>query len=64
MNPLDRVYGYLDDLERRLRWSAIAKGAAVVALAALAAVFSGIVNVCGVSSRIQMFRNRTGLPWS
>jgi hypothetical protein len=35
MNPIDRLSGYLDAMERRLRWLAIARGAAVTALAAL-----------------------------
>ena len=35
MNSLDRLSGYLDALERRLRWLALTRGAAVTALAAL-----------------------------
>ena len=37
MNPLEQVNGYLRSLERRLRWGAIARGAAVLAVAALVA---------------------------
>jgi len=35
MNSLDRLSGYLDAMERRLRWLALTRGAAVTALAAL-----------------------------
>ena len=37
MNPLDQVNGYLRALESRLRWSAISRGIACTALAALVA---------------------------
>jgi hypothetical protein len=36
MNSLDRLSAYLDAMERRLRWLALTRGAAVTALAALA----------------------------
>ena len=37
MNPLEQVNSYLQMLERRLRWGAVARGAAVLAVAALLA---------------------------
>ena len=37
MNPLEQVNGYLRSLEPRLRWRAISRGIAVIALAALVA---------------------------
>ena len=37
MNPLEQVNNYLHSLERRLRWGAFTKGAAVTAVAALIA---------------------------
>ena len=37
MNPLEQVNSYLQSLERRLRWGAVARGAAVLAVAALVA---------------------------
>ena len=37
MNPLDQVNVYLRELESRLRWSAISRGIACTALAALIA---------------------------
>ena len=36
MNPLDRLSEYLGAIERRLRWLALTRGAAVTAGAALA----------------------------
>jgi hypothetical protein len=35
VNPLEQVHGYLLALERRLRWGAITRGAAITSLAAL-----------------------------
>ncbi len=37
VNPLEQVNNYLQSLERRLRWGAVARGAAVLAVAALVA---------------------------
>src|SRR5436190_3041035 len=37
VNPLEQVNSYLQMLERRLRWGAVARGAAVLAVAALLA---------------------------
>ena len=37
MNPLDSVNAYLKSLEQRLRWTAITRGSAITAIAALAA---------------------------
>ena len=47
MNPLEQVNGYLRSLESRLRWTALSRGAAVVALAAL---FTTIILVVAMNS--------------
>ena len=40
MNPIEQVNGYLKDLERRLRWSAITRGAALLTAGALLATLA------------------------
>src|ERR1017187_10304221 len=60
MKPLDRLSDYLDALERRVRWLAFTRGAAVAAGAALALTalavlvinHYGFSNLSGVGARV------------
>ena len=43
MNPLDRLTGYLAGVERRLRWLALSRGAAITAVAALGFTITAVL---------------------
>jgi hypothetical protein len=43
MNPLDRLTGYLAAVERRLRWLALSRGAAITAVAALGFTMAAVL---------------------
>src|ERR1035441_4271669 len=63
MKPLDRLSEYLDALERRLRWLAFTRGAAVAAGAALALTVLAVLvinhyafsNLSVVGARVLLF---------